>query len=230
MKTLTGTFLSLGSAAVAELAVECGLDWALLDLEHGCGTETDLLHQLRCFRGGKTRSIVRVGALHSDLIARTLDWGADGIMLPHVDAVEKAEQLVKAAYYPPRGSRGYSRTVRAHRFGMQEPSAGTKPVLMAQIETLAGVEKAGEIAAVDGVDVLFVGPADLRFDLTNRGMESRFDQCLEATVMAAKAAGKQAGILVRDPAEKSRFENLGFTWLAMESDISLLRKAWQGLK
>ncbi|NBV87481.1 MAG: hypothetical protein EBS01_14720, partial [Verrucomicrobia bacterium] len=107
-----GTFLAIGSPAVAELAAESGFDWVLIDLEHGCESDAALPHQLRALRGSRTKAIVRVGAPHADLIARVLDWGADGIMVPHVDSAGKAEAIVQAAHYAPRGQRGLSRSVR----------------------------------------------------------------------------------------------------------------------
>ncbi|MEO6751496.1 MAG: aldolase/citrate lyase family protein [Chthoniobacteraceae bacterium] len=229
MKTQIGTFLSIGSPAIAELAALSGFDWVLIDLEHGSGPEATVPDQLRALRGSQTRGIVRVGAPHPDLIARVLDWGAHGIMVPHVNSAAAAEAIVQAAHYAPRGHRGYSRSVRAHDFGLRPPEETPAPILMAQIESIEGVNHAGEIARVDGIDVLFVGPADLQFDLKNRASAAPgdFAQCLAIVAAAAKAAGKHAGILIREPAELPRHLALGFTHLAIDSDLSILRKAWQ---
>jgi 2-keto-3-deoxy-L-rhamnonate aldolase RhmA len=229
MKTQIGTFLSLGSPAIAELAALSGFDWALIDLEHGSGTEAGVPDQLRGLRGSRTKGIVRVGAPHADLIARILDWGACGIMVPHVNSADEAERIVQAAHYAPRGNRGYSRSVRAHDFGLRPPEETPTPILMAQIENIEGVIHAGEIADVDGIDVLFVGPADLQFDLKNRSTEAPgdFDHCLAIVAAAAKGAGKTAGILIRDPSDLARHIELGFTYIAVDSDISILRKSWQ---
>ncbi|HSH93327.1 MAG TPA: aldolase/citrate lyase family protein, partial [Roseimicrobium sp.] len=95
-----GTWLSIGSPVIAELASECGFDWLLIDLEHGCATDAALMPQLQASRGIR---IVRVGAPHPDLVSRALDWGADGIMFPHVSTVEAARQCVDTAHYPPHG-------------------------------------------------------------------------------------------------------------------------------
>lgn len=232
MKPQLGTFLSTGSPAVAELAALSGFDWVLLDLEHGCATESAVPDQLRAMRGSGTKAIVRVGAPHSDLIARVLDWGAHGIMVPHVDSAATADSIVRAAYYAPRGHRGYSRTVRAHHFGLRAPAETPPPILMAQIESVEGVHHAGEIAAVDGIDVLFVGPADLEFDLKCRATSDPgdFSQCLSSVVAAARSTGKEAGILARDPANVPDLLKLGFTCIAVDSDIAILRKAWQRVR
>jgi len=229
MKTQIGTFLSIGSPTVAELAALSGFDWVLIDLEHGSGPEAIVPDQLRALRGSRTRGIVRVGAPHADRIARILDWGAHGIMVPHVNSAAAAEAIVQAAHYAPRGHRGYSRSVRAHDYGLRPPGDTAAPILMVQIESIEGVNHAAEIAQVDGIEVLFVGPADLQFDLKNRAAAAPgdFAHCLGIVAAAAKAAGKQAGILIRDPADVQRHLALGFTQLAIDSDLSILRKAWQ---
>jgi 2-keto-3-deoxy-L-rhamnonate aldolase RhmA len=222
-----GTFLSLGSPVIAELAGECGFDWVLIDLEHGNETEAALPHQLRALRGSKTAAIVRVGAPHPELIARVLDWGAQGIMVPHVNSAQEAEQIVQAAHYAPRGRRGFSRTVRAYGYGLRPPGQDMPaPLIMAQIETVTGVKNVAEIAAVDGINVLFVGPADLQFDLKHRS-NGDYAKCLAQVVSAAKSAGKAAGILVREIGELQTHLDLGFTHVAVDSDLSILRKGFQ---
>ena len=224
-----GTWLSIGSPVIAELAALSGFDWVLLDMEHGCVSEATLPDQLRALRGTKTKGIVRVGAPYPDLIARVLDWGSDGIMVPRVESVETAADIVKAAYHAPRGRRGFSRTVRATDYGLgKHPS---NPLIMAQIETVTGVAAAAAIAAVEGITTLFVGPADLRHDLEHlSSLElSDYDASLEQILGAAREAGKEAGILVRDSAEISRHADLGFTRLAVDSDLSILRNSYQTL-
>lgn len=138
-KPTLGTWLSIGSPVIAELAALCGLDWVLIDLEHGCGSAADVAAQLRALRGGPTRGIVRVPGDWHDLVARVLDDG----------------------------------------------------------------ERAAAIAQVDGVDVLFVGPADLQHDLAVRqsAAGTGFEECLERVVPAARAAGKAVGILLREPGD-----------------------------
>src|SRR5436190_3613818 len=165
-----GTWISSGSSVITEIAGESGFDWLLFDLEHGCTTEADLLPQFQALRGSPTSAIVRVGAPHPDLIARVLDWGADGIMVPHVSTAAEAEACVRAMRYPPRGLRGLARGVRTYGFGLRplKDEALPAPILFAQLETIEAVENAEAIAQVDGVDVLFVGPADLQFDLKAR--------------------------------------------------------------
>lgn len=227
MKTQIGTFLSLGSPALAELAAECGFDWVLIDLEHGCESEAALPNQLRALNDG-TLAIVRVSAPHADLIGRVLDWGAHGIMVPHVNTVAEAEHCVRCAHYPPRGHRGVSRTVRAYGYGMRLPGDQPPcPIILAQIETVEGVGNAGAIAAVEGIDALFIGPADLSFDLRARQSPESFDECVTSVVSAARSHGKGSGILVRHSDDKEKLKALGFTWLALDSDLSLVREGFR---
>lgn len=228
MKSHIGTFLSVGSPALAELAAECGYDWVLIDLEHGCESEAALPNQLRALRGSQTLGIVRVSAPHSDLIARVLDWGASGIMVPHVNTVAEAEHCVRSATYPPDGHRGVSRTVRAYGYGMRLPGENPpKPFILAQIETAEGVANAEQIAAVEGIDALFIGPADLSFDLKARQSPIPYDECVNRVAKAARDHGKGCGILVRHADDKEKLKALGFTWLAMDSDLSLVREGFR---
>ena len=225
-----GTWLSTGSPAIAELAALCGFDWVLLDLEHGCEPEAALPGQLRALGGRATKPIVRVGAPYPDQIARVLDWGAKGIMVPHVESAEAAREIVSAAYYAPRGRRGLSRTVRTHGYGLTfSTDAESAPRIMVQIESVEGVKNVDAIAAVDGVDVLFVGPADLRHDLEHHRQWhlTDFDACLTAVVNATQQHGKAAGILCRDIDSIKTFVDQGFTEIAVESDLSILRQAYQ---
>jgi 2-keto-3-deoxy-L-rhamnonate aldolase RhmA len=225
-----GTWLSFGSPSIAELVALCGFDWALLDLEHGCESEAALPGQMRALRHSQTKAIVRVGALNQDVIGRVLDWGAHGIMVPHVNTVQDAFQCVRAANYPPLGRRGYSRTVAACEYGLQSPEEKTTgPVVIAQIESLEAVEHADEIAAVSGIHALFVGPTDLHFDLQVHHSARTYEECLRRVVKAAKEHRKAAGILARDAAEVASLRALGFNWLALDSDVSLLRKSYQNL-
>lgn len=226
-----GTWISSGSSVITEIAGESGFDWLLFDLEHGCTTDADLLPQFQALRGSPTAGIVRVGAPQPDLISRVLDWGADGIMVPHVSTVEEAEACVKAMRYPPRGLRGMAKGVRAYGFGLRPMSEAElpAPILFAQIETIEAVENAEAIAQVDGVDVLFVGPADLQHDLKSRPEKAtrEYRACLEHVVAAGRATGKPCGILIRDPAAVETHRQLGFTHIAVESDLSILLRSFQ---
>ena len=224
-----GTWLSIGSPVIAELAGLCGFDWLLFDLEHGCGDEAALFQNLQAMRGSKSAAIVRVGAPHPDLIQRVLDWGADGIMVPHVDTAAIARSVVRSVRFPPHGTRGYSRSVRACGYGMELPDADVQPLVLAQIESAAAVANVGEIAAVDGIDVLFVGPADLAFDLKASASALTYEACLKAVADAARKSGKQTGILNRNEKDIPDLSVLGFTFQAVDSDLAILRQRYKDL-
>lgn len=222
-----GTWLSIGSPVVAELAALSGFDWVLLDLEHGCESEAALPDQLRAIRGTTTQAVVRVAGPFPDQIARVLDWGADGLMVPRVESPETAREIVAAACHAPRGRRGFSSTVPVTGYGLKpHPEAC---FLLAQIETRTGVAESGAIAAVDGIDGLFVGPSDLRHDLAHGGTEPAptYDDCLRQVIEAARNSGKETGILLREATALAAHRDLGFSRIAIESDLSILRNAYR---
>jgi 2-keto-3-deoxy-L-rhamnonate aldolase RhmA len=220
-----GSWLQTGSPIVAELADASGFDWLLIDLEHGCGTEANVLSQIQVIR--HAAAIVRVGAPHPDQIARSLDWGAAGIMVPMVSTAEKAEACVRAMRYPPRGDRGLAGMVRGFQYGLQREMP--TPVFYAQIETIEGVQNAHAIAAVDGVDVLFVGQMDLKLQLQSYPERTQLDfaACIKEVAAAAKQAGKACGMFCRQTDDFAELQALGFTHLAIETDITLLRESYR---
>lgn len=223
-----GTWLQTGSSIVAELADASGFDWLLLDLEHGCGTDANVLSQLQAIR--RAAPIVRVGAPHPELIARALDWGAAGIMVPMVSTAEKAEACLRAMHYPPRGDRGLARMVRGFEYGLGSIEAALpRPVFFAQIETIEAVENARAIAAVDGVDVLFIGPMDLQLQLQSYPQRSTRDYaaCLREVSEAAESHGKACGLLLRQSDDTTALQALGFSHLAIETDITVLREGYR---
>lgn len=225
-----GTWLQTGSSVVAELADVSGFDWLLLDLEHGCGTDAAVLPQLQTIR--RAAPIVRVSAPHPDHISRALDWGAAGIMVPMVSTVEKAEACLRAMHYPPRGDRGLARMVRGFEYGVGQAAAELpRPVFFAQIETIEAVENARAIAAVDGVDVLFIGPMDLQLHIESYPERATRDYaaCLREVADAAASAGKACGLLLRRTDDTAALQTLGFTHLAIETDITVLREGYRQL-
>ena len=225
-----GTFLSLGSPTVAEVCGRYPFDWILVDCEHGAGASEDALFRtLQAMGETRAKKIVRLGEPSHAQIQHALDWGADGLMIPHVDTPEVARRALDSMLYPPAGRRGYSRSVRAFGYGTALPETPPRPILFAQVETAEAVENADAIAAVEGVDVLFVGPADLQFDLRARHSSLVFDDCLVRVASAAKAAGKAAGILTRDDAQVSPRLAMGFTHQAVDSDLGILRRHYAEL-
>ncbi len=229
-----GTWVSIGDPVVTEIVSRLGFEWLLVDMEHGSIEPAALPDNLRACAGTDIFKIVRVGEPSAHLIGHVLDYGADGIMVPHVSDAASAERVVQAMRYPPLGDRGFSTSVRAFQYGMDVPkdmSSYPTPLFMAQIENYEGVTNADSIAAVDGVDVLFVGPRDLGLDLSVRPKERtyEFDDAVGRVAAAALRHGKQAGILVRNTDDIPKFRKMGFTAMAVGSDMGMLKSGYKAL-
>jgi len=228
-----GNWITIGSPIITELVSSFRFDWLLFDMEHGYLTESSLLGNIQAVRDSEIIQIVRVPSLDPSLIARVLDRGASGIMMPHVFSSEQAKACVSAMRYPPLGTRGYSGQARCFDYGLSTPKdigSVVPPVLMAQIENYEGVLNADAISQVDGVDVLFIGPSDLALDLTTRSGETMdFHSAIKIVAEAAKKNHKQAGILVKNIEDIPKYTQLGFSCLAIDSDLGILRKGYQSL-
>ncbi len=221
---LVGTFLGIGSPISAEIASRIGFDWVLIDTEHGAGDYGVLVQQLQAVAaGGNSSPIVRVAWNDPVVIKRTLDAGAAGIMVPYVNSAEEARQAVEAIKYPPQGTRGTAKSTRAAAFGLNFEEyfrcANRDTLVVVQIETPEAVAAAEQIAAVDGVDVLFIGPLDLRVNLgwPDSLEPGKFEKSIQAVIQACQAAEKTAGIL-STPDEAKKWIDQGLTFLAIGSD------------
>jgi len=160
-----GTWCNLGSHMTAEIAGLSGVDWVLIDLEHGSGDYDALVHQLQAVEGTPAAPLVRIAWNEPFRFKRILDLGASGIMVPWVNNAREAEIAAESMRYPPQGIRGVAMTTRATKFAAEfreySSKANDNLLTIVQIERVEAVKNAEEIAAVDGVDVLFVGPLDL---------------------------------------------------------------------
>ncbi len=229
-ETLIGTFLTLGSPLAAESLGLAGFDWLLVDLEHGGGDESLLLGQLLGATAAGVHSLVRVESDVRGRTARALDLGVEGVMCPQVNSAAAAEAWANALHYGPAGSRGIALFHRGARFGT-DPDAierSRERILgIAQIESPEAVEAVEEIAAVPGVDVLFVGPSDLSFAMGRfREFEdTAFRSAIERVVSAASAAGKTAGIFCASTDEVPAAVADGFRMIAIGSDGGFMMQA-----
>ena len=234
-ETLIGCFLGLGSSITSEIIGLAGFDWGLIDLEHGAGFESDVLHQLHALEHTDAAAVIRVESLERQRFHRVLDLGAHGIMVPRVDTQEDARKAVAAMRYQPDGIRGIAKMNRACDFGSgfagYFASAHTRLLTVLQIETKESLGNLDAIAGTDGVDVLFVGPTDLSQSLGVMGESShpRFLEAVKATSEAAGRYGKAAGILASGPEEARRYWDLGYRFIASNSDGGLLNSAARSL-
>jgi 4-hydroxy-2-oxoheptanedioate aldolase len=229
--TLTGCFLNLGSALTAEIMGRAGFDFVVIDLEHGSGTEADVLPQLQALEATGAGVIVRVESHERQRAHRVLDLGAEGIMFPRVDAPADAHKAVAGLRYPPGGVRGVAVANRACAFGTahREYMTATAATLLGivQIESEAALGAVDAIATVEGADVLFIGPMDLTQSLGIFGQfdHPRYGAALEAVAAAARRHGKALGVLMGRPEEFERYHALGFRLIACGSDGKLLDAA-----
>jgi 2-keto-3-deoxy-L-rhamnonate aldolase RhmA len=224
-----GAFLNLGSALAAEACALGGCDWLLVDLEHGGVGEEGLLGQILAAEAHGAGAVVRVESAERIRAGRVLDLGARGVMFPRLDTPEQAAQAIRHLKYPPEGDRGVATYNRACSFGLDTAALDTandEVLGIIQIESPQAVDNAAKIAAVPGVDVLFVGPRDLSHAMGIPGQTSHpdFRAALEHVVHAAGQAGIAAGILAGDGAAAARYVDQGFSFVGMSSDSSLLAR------
>lgn len=221
---LSGTWLNLGSVMTAEIAGKAGFDWVCIDCEHGAGDHTEMLHQLHAVGCTPTAPLVRVAWNDPVRFKRVLDMGASGIVVPYVTDALQAHAAVSAMRYPPAGVRGVSKMTRAadfsKSFGTYFAQANEQLVLVVQIETRGAVEQVPAIAAVEGVDVVFIGPLDLTVSLgcMNNFEHPDYKHALKVVVDSCRKEGKAAGILVGDPKQIPPLVEMGFTFIGIASD------------
>jgi 4-hydroxy-2-oxoheptanedioate aldolase len=223
-EALFGTFLGLASPVAAEICARAGFDWVIVDLEHGSGSESDLLTSLLAIETTATAAIVRPQSGERMRIGRALDLGAHGLMIPRIDVPDQAREAISFMRFPPDGVRGLALSTRGAGLGERSHAdvRGINEHLVGiiQIESASAVEHAAEIAALDGADVLFVGPTDLSHSLGIPGQFTSpvYQAALERVVSASNAAGKATGILLRDVATLPRHLELGFRFIGLGSD------------
>ena len=228
-ETLIGVFSDLASPLAAELTGRAGFDWTILDLEHGAATEADLLGLLYAVGSTGMAPLVRVPSAERLRVGRALDLGAAGIMLPQLQSADEVREAVRYLRYPPVGSRGIALRTRGADMGALGHAdvarvVNERLVGIVQIEAASMVEAADEIAAMDEVDVLFVGPADLSHNLRVPGRfdEPVYQDALRTVVDACQQHGKSAGILLYDGAAFQPHHELGFRFIGLGSEGSFV--------
>lgn len=227
---VVGHWVSLPSPAIVELLAAYEMDWLVIDTEHGpAGSET-LEDMLRAMKGTSVVPLVRVLANDVGLIKQALDRGAYGVVVPLVNTAEQAEAAVAAAKYPPDGIRGVAGS-RVSRYGadLQEYFAAwnRQGIVVCQIETGEALANVDAIAAVPGVDVLFIGPNDLSANLKvfRQFDHPEFKQAVEQILKAARRRGIAAGYMASSAEEVLERIAQGFRFVAAGSDARLLAGA-----
>jgi 4-hydroxy-2-oxoheptanedioate aldolase len=228
-KQQIGLWSSLGSNMVAEGIAHSGFDWILLDTEHSPNELPGLVSQLQAMKGGTATPIVRPAWNDAVLVKRLLDIGVQSLLFPFVQTPEEAKRAVAATRYPPQGIRGVATTARASNFGRVKDylkKANDEICVLVQVETMEAIGRLREIASVDGVDGVFIGPSDLAASMGHLGNFQHADvqKVITAAIGEIRAAGKAGGYLtgVEDEAKKRLAE--GYQFVAVGSDNGVLLK------
>lgn len=231
-----GVGANLASSMTVELIGRAGFDWTWIDLEHGVGDHSEYVHQVQAAAIHDAAPVVRIAWNEAPRFKRVLDQGAAGIMVPYVNTAEEARAAAAAMRYPPDGVRGVAMSNRACGFGPgfkdYFAKANDNLLTVAQIETGEAVENAADIAAVEGIDVLFVGPLDLSVSL-GVPMEFNHPDCVAARAKVAAACrkhGKAAGILIPNLDWLSDWVSEGYTFFVVGSDGGLVAKGLSDIK
>lgn len=229
-RRMLGLWCTLSSPFATEVVAGAGYDWLLLDTEHSPGDPLTVLPQLQVIAGYPgVAPVVRPAANDPVLIKRLLDMGAQTLLIPYVNTANEAAAAVRATRYPPHGIRGVSALTRATRFGRVPgyfDRAAGEICLVVQIETQEALDNLESIAAVPGVDALFVGPADLAASLGHGANQQ--DPALRDTVVQTlrriRATGKPAGLLTGDPVLQAMAAEAGVDFLAIGVDAGILAR------
>lgn len=230
-----GCWVGLADANAAEALAGTGYDWLLLDGEHAPNDPRSVLDQLRAVAPYPTHPIVRPVQADVALVKQYLDIGAQTLLIPMIDTAEQAALMVKAMRYPPEGIRGLGAALaRASRWNQVDDylnRANDEMCLLVQAETVEAMRNLPAIAAVEGVDGVFFGPADLSASMGFRGQSGHPDvqRAILDGIATVRAAGKAPGILATDPALAQRYLDAGALFVAVGLDTSLLVKAAKDL-
>ena len=230
-----GLWAGLANAYCTEICAGAGFDWLALDAEHAPNDIPSLLAQLQAAAAYPIHTVIRAASGDPVHIKQLLDLGSQTLLVPVVETPQQAVELVRATRYPPVGIRGVgsalARASRWNRIGAYLHEADEQICLIAQIETERGIDNAEAIAAVSGIDGVFIGPADLSATLGHRGRPDHpeVQAVMERTVARILAAGKAAGTLLTDEKLARKYMALGCSFVAVGVDTTLLATATQSL-
>ncbi|MGZ5180713.1 MAG: 4-hydroxy-2-oxoheptanedioate aldolase [Ramlibacter sp.] len=226
-----GLWLSMADPYLAETSATAGFDWLLIDGEHAPNDVRSTLAALQAVAPYRSQPVVRAVAGEVALVKQLLDIGSQNLLVPMVDTAEQARHLVAATRYPPLGIRGVGSAVgRASRWSARTDYldvADSEVCLLVQAETVTALGNLQAICAVDGVDGVFIGPADLAASMGHRGKPGHpeVQAAIERAMKTIVASGKAAGTLTSDPALARRYLDLGCTFVAVGVDILMFANA-----
>lgn len=222
---------SMSASAVIAEALGCtGYDFVVLDMEHAPNDVPAMLGLLQAVAGTPAATLVRLPWNDTVVVKQLLDIGAHSLMFPYIQNAEEARRAVASTRYPPEGVRGVAGMSRATRFGGVSDyfrDAASEVCVVLQIETVEAVERLAEIAAVPGVDSIFIGPGDLSASMGHVGQTGHpeVQVALAAAAKACKGAGKPAGILASNARQAADYLGYGYDWVAVGSDLGVMMAA-----
>ena len=231
-----GVWNSIGGNTACEVLASAGFDWVLVDTEHAATSTAEVLPALQAIAGyPDVSAIVRPASNDEVTIKRVLDMGAQTLLIPYVQNVDEARAAVAAMRYAPRGIRGMAGVMRATRFGAVENYADTVEAqlcLIVQVETIEAMAQLEDIAQVDGVDAVFIGPADLSASMGLPGQTGHPDvvAVIDQAIARLKAIGVPAGILATNQDSAAHFIAQGTTFTAVGVDSMMLAQAARELR
>ncbi|WP_426996198.1 HpcH/HpaI aldolase family protein [Pseudarthrobacter sp. N5] len=234
-RPLAGMWVCSGSPLVAEICAGAGLDWLLIDAEHSPNGLESILAQLQAVRGYPVTAVVRPPVNDAVLIKQYLDLGVQTLLIPMVHTADDAAAAVAAARYPPLGVRGVgsalARSARWNRIPDYLARASDTVTVIVQVESVQAVENASSIAAVEGIDAVFVGPSDLAASMGLLGQQDHPDvvAAVESTIREVKSAGKAVGVNAFAETTARRYLAAGADFILVGADVALLARGSEGL-
>jgi len=234
MRPQIGLWSTLSSNIASEVLACAGYDWVVIDMEHSPNEIPTVYTQLQSYDPSPTSAVIRLPWNDPVVVKRVLDIGAFSLLFPMIQTVEEAEKAVASTRYPPRGIRGVSLNQRGNRYGRiasYVKEFENELCITVQIETRAALERVEDIAAVDGVDGIFFGPADLSADMGYLGQPGHptVKEALSDGLAKCRQAGKPAGILTAVEADSIHWLKEGYVFVAVGTDTAILGRGADAL-
>ena len=226
-----GIWVAMANPVAAELCAGAGYEWVLIDGEHGPNDIPSIHAQLQAVAAQAAHPVVRLPVGEPWLIKQALDIGAQSLLIPMIETAEQAEQVVKAAKYPPQGIRGVGaglgRATNYSRVDNYLTTANDEICMILQIESRKGIANLDAISTLDGVDAVFLGPADLGADMGYLGQSgvAEVEDAVVAAIKRIRELGKPAGVMTYDRAFAARCHEAGANLVSFVSDVQLLTEA-----
>lgn len=233
-RSVLNGWLSIGNGFTAEIMAAQGYDALTIDAQHGALDTSDILPMLQAMQAAQVTPLVRVPWRDPGPIMKALDAGAQGIICPMVNSTAEAEEFVSYCRYPPKGQRSYGPSRASFAYGGYDLSANEEVLTLAMIETAEGIANLDAILATEGLDGIYIGPADLTLSTQGGRLAPGFDReepemlaLIQDILARCKAAGRRAGLHCGTPAYAARAVGWGFDLTTVSGDTRLLASAAQ---